>query len=253
MNKRKKIVTTTTTVTEEFVPDYTKTHIICVLDRSGSMEHIMDDSIGGFNAFIKKQKELPDAATISVYIFDKKVEQIRDYVDIKDVKLVTKDEWYPCSTTALYDAIGIAINSEKKHIDVNTKVLVCIVTDGRENDSKEYTQHQIKTMIGDCEKNDWTFLYLAANQDACLVGKSLGFSAGNTYTYIANTGGVNLMSQAMNSATVSYRSNTGDNSNLLGNNTTDTVDGINDSLNYTGTTGNFIIWHHTDTKTDEKK
>lgn len=253
MNKRKKIVTTTTTVTEEFVPDYTKTHIICVLDRSGSMKHIMDDSIGGFNSFIEKQKELPDEATLSVYIFDSEIEIIRENVNIKDVKPVTIDEWYPRGMTSLYDAIGTAINSEKKHIDVNTKVLVCIVTDGDENNSKEYKQSDIKTLISDCEKNDWTFLYLAANQDACLVGKSLGFLAGNTYTYTANTGGVNLMSQAMNSATVSYRSNTGDNSNLLGNNTTDTVDGIKDSLNYTGTTGNFIIWHHTDTKTDEKK
>jgi hypothetical protein len=223
MNKRKKIVTTTTTVTEEIVPAYKKTHIICVLDRSGSMKKIMADSIGGFNSFIEKQKELPDEATLSVYIFDDEIEIIRENIDIKEVKPITEYEWFPRGMTSLYDAIGTAINKEKKHIDDETKVLVCVVTDGDENNSKEYNQSDIKTMISDCEKNDWTFIFLAANQDACFVGKSLGFAAGNTFTYQANSGGVIGMSNAMNYATVSYRSNSGDISNLLGNNGNDMI------------------------------
>lgn len=212
MAKKKKTVTTVTTTTTETVVTGEKTHIICVLDRSGSMSSIMKDSIGGFNTFLKQQKELPDDATITVALFDDKYELLYDNVDIKEVKDITETEWFPRGTTALYDAIGKTINNDKalikrmKKKDRPNKVLVCVVTDGYENASQEFNLDQIKTLIKDCENDDWNFIYLAANQDAFDVGSSFGISGANTYTYTASADGVFNMSTTLNNAAVNYRS-----------------------------------------------
>jgi len=214
MAKKKKVTTTvTTTVTEENILTNEKTHIICILDSSGSMSNIMSDSIGGFNTFLKKQKELPDEATITVALFDSynNYQILYDNVDIKEAKDLTPKEWYPRGMTALYDAIGKTINADKARllklgVEAPAKVLVCVVTDGDENDSKEYNLDNIKSLIKDCEKDDWNFIYLAANQDAFSVGSSFGISGANTYSYTASADGVANMSMTLNNASVMYRS-----------------------------------------------
>jgi uncharacterized protein YegL len=208
MVKKKKVTTVTTTVTT--VTTNEKTQIICILDRSGSMSNIMSDSIGGFNTFLKQQKELPDEATLTVALFDDKYELLYDNVDIKKTKDITNKEWFPRGTTALYDAIGKTINNVKANhiklgVEAPSKVLVCVVTDGHENASKEYNQTDIKKLIHDCENDDWNFIYLAANQDAFAVGSGFGISFGNTYTYSASSDGVFDMSSTLNNASVSYR------------------------------------------------
>lgn len=204
-----KTKTVVTTITEEITNE--KTQIICILDRSGTMRSIIDDSIGGFNEFLETQKNLSDEATMTVALFDDRYELLYDNVDVKSVKEMTRNVWSPRGMTALYDAIGITINNVRaEHLKLGdekpAKVLVCIVTDGLENASKEYTLNSIKDLIGECEKDNWNFMYLAANQDAFSVGTSFGVSAGNTFTYKASTDGVKNMSMTMNEAAVTYRS-----------------------------------------------
>ena len=211
--KRKKITTTViTTVTEVItnVPSNEKTHIICILDRSGSMASIINDSIGGFNTFLKQQKALPDKATITVALFDDSYDLLYDNVDIKSAEELTNKIWFPRGTTALFDAVGKTINREKQNFarmgnEAPAKVLVCVVTDGYENASKEYKREDIQKLIKACEKDDWNFIYLAANQNAFDVGMSFGISGGNTFTYTADAGGVSAMSMTLNNASSSYR------------------------------------------------
>lgn len=212
MAKKKKITTTVTTTTEEIinVPTNEKTHIICILDRSGSMSSIISDSIGGFNTFLKQQKELPDEASITVALFDDQYELLYDNIDIKKAEELTNKIWIPRGTTALYDAIGKTINIEKTNFaklgdEKPSKVLVCIVTDGQENASREYNIKDIKKLIKKCEKDNWNFLYLAANQDAFDVGTSFGVSAGNTFTFGATSTGTAAMYNVVASTTTSYR------------------------------------------------
>ena len=223
-DKKKKVTTTvtTTTVTETIVPTNEKTHIICILDRSGSMGSIINASISGFNEFLGKQKELPDKATISVVLFDDQYELLYDNVDIKKAELLNGEVWKPRGMTALYDSIGKTINTEKAKLDKlgdekPAKVLVCIVTDGEENASEEYKgeegRKRIISIIRGCEKEDWNFLYLAANQDAFKIGSQFGMSAGNTINYSATPQGVHHMSATLNSVSTSYRgmsANSGD-------------------------------------------
>jgi len=216
-NNKKKVTTVVTTTTEIINnPINEKTQIICILDRSGSMSSIMSDSIGGFNTFLKQQKELKDEATLTIALFDDKYEMLYDDVDIKKVDELTNKIWYPRGTTALYDAIGKTINTVKaNHLksgnEKPTKVLVCIVTDGHENASSEYGHDMIKKLIKDCEDDDWNFIYFGANQDAFAVGNSLNISGNNTYTYTSTSTGVQDMSFILSNTVTSYRSmNTSD-------------------------------------------
>ena len=256
--KVKKVTTTvTTTTTEEIVSSNEKTHIICILDRSGSMANIMSDSIGGFNTFLKKQKELPDEATITVALFDDNYELLYDCVDIKKAEELTSAVWYPRGMTALHDAIGKTINNEKANLaklgkEAPSKVLVVVVTDGHENASHEYSIDSIKKLIKDCEKNDWNFMYLAANQDAFAVGSGFGISAGNTFNYTASAAGVANMSATMNSASVMYRSvssNSADFATLSKNLVSNSGDGVVVS----GDAGNTVLTYTNGTATTLKK
>lgn len=211
-NKKKVITTVTTTVTEEIItPTNEKTQIICILDTSGSMSSIINDSIGGFNTFLKQQRDLKDEATLTVALFDDTYNLLYDNIDIKKVEDITNKVWIPRGTTALYDAIGKTINTVRaNHAKLGnerpSKVLVCIVTDGQENASREYKLDDIKKLIKNCEEDNWNFIYLAANQNAFEVGSSFGVSMGNTYTYTASGQGVAFMSSVLNEASVSYRS-----------------------------------------------
>lgn len=207
---KKKIIKTTTIIEEEVVSNE-RTHIHCVLDRSGSMISIIDDSIGGLNAFLEEQKKLSDEATISIALFDHEYELFQDVIDIKNVENLTRKNWQPRGSTALYDAIGKSVNDLKNKFaklgdEKPDKVLICVVTDGYENSSREFTSDIVKKLITDCEtKDDWAFVYLGANQDAFDVGTLMGFSGGNTFSYMANADGVTNMSMQVNSVTSSYR------------------------------------------------
>lgn len=225
---KKKVVKkteTVTTVTETVTPVDEKTQIICILDRSGSMGSIIEDAIGGFNEFLDDQKKLEDDATMTLALFDDRYELIYDNVPIKEVERFSKETWSPRGLTALYDAIGKTVNTVRdnhRKMDKSErpdKVLVCIVTDGLENKSTEYTSDQIKKLIKKCEKElDWGFVYLAANQDAFDVGTGLGFTGGNTYTFQANADGITNVSTSLNAAATYYRSatvDTLDNDNLM--------------------------------------
>ena len=216
-DKKKKVTTTvtTTTVTETIVPVNEKTHIICILDRSGSMGSIIGASISGFNEFLGKQKALPDKATITVALFDDQYNILYDNIDIKNAEKLTTSTWVPRGMTALYDAIGKTINTERQRLaklgdEAPSKVLVCVVTDGQENASEEFKgeegRKQIVKLIRECENLNWNFLYLAANQDAFAVGGGFGMSRGNTVCYTADAKGVAGMSMTLNNATSSYRS-----------------------------------------------
>ena len=225
---KKKVVKKTTTVTEEVTesPTNEKTQIVCILDRSGSMATIIDDAIGGFNEFIKEQKKLEDEATMTTALFDDQYDLLYDNVPLSEVEEFTTNTWSPRGTTALFDAIGKTINSVREnHRNLKDekpdKVLVCIVTDGMENSSKEYTSNQIQKLIKKCENDyNWSFVYLAANQDAFSTGVSFGISGGNTFNFTADSTGMQNVSTTLTNAVSYYRSSTsedGDYANLMTN------------------------------------
>lgn len=167
--------------------------IIAIIDRSGSMASCVEDSIGGFNTFLKNQQKIKGKANFTTVLFDHEYLVPVNNVDIQDVKKLTTETYEPRGGTALLDAIGKTINNtnarlnEMKKSDRPSKIIVCILTDGYENQSVEFNSDQIKTMIEAHQKKDWQFIYLGADQDAFAVAGGLGIMRANTANYNSRT------------------------------------------------------------------
>ena len=83
----------------------------------------------------------------------------------------------PSGWTALYDAIGEVIKDLEGRVGKDEKVVIAILTDGKENSSTEYSKEVIFEKISHWEKwHPWTFIYLGANQDAFEEGGSMGIT-----------------------------------------------------------------------------
>ena len=146
------------------------THIICILDRSGSMGGVAEEVRTNFNHFLKEQQELEGKAKLTLAIFDDKYELIYDEVDLKKAKPLTSKQYYARGMTAMNDAIGrTLVNKQRKK-----KAIVFIHTDGYENNSKEYTGKQIKKLVKKLE-NKWEFIFVGAGIDAMTANKDYGF------------------------------------------------------------------------------
>lgn len=189
------------------------TDISIVLDRSGSMESVRTDTIGGFNTFLKKQKEFPGEANLTLAQFDDQYEIVHNGKNIKDVPELTAETFVPRGWTALLDAIGRTINATGERLSVlpegerPSKVIFVIMTDGLENRSVEFTREKISEMIKHQTKTyQWDFVYLGANQDAIKVGTSFGMGKWNTMSYAANKIGTKLAFDSVNEKMCAYRS-----------------------------------------------
>lgn len=173
------------------------TELVFILDRSGSMGGLENDTIGGFNSMIKKQREEAGEANITTVLFDDKYELLHDRIDVKDVKDMTDKDYYVCGSTALLDAIGTTIksvNKKQKELPENEraeKVIFVITTDGYENASRHYDKDKIKKMIEKKqEKKKWQFMFLGANMDAVSEAGKIGIRADRAVTYANDPIGV---------------------------------------------------------------
>ena len=188
------------------------TEIVFILDRSGSMAGLEDDTIGGFNAMIEKQKKEPGEALVSTVLFDNESEVIHDRVDIQKIKPMTRNEYYVRGCTALLDAVGGAIhpigNVHKyaREEDRPEKTLFVITTDGMENASRKYSYEKLKAMIQrQKEKYGWEFLFLGANIDAAREASRFGISADRAANYHADSKGTNVIYETVNEAITQVR------------------------------------------------
>ena len=188
------------------------TELVFILDRSGSMQGLEKDTIGGFNAMIEKQKKEPGEAFVSTVLFDDRVEVLHDRVPLREVRPITEQEYYVRGCTALLDAIGGAIhhigNIHKyaRPEDVPARTLFVITTDGMENASRRYTAPQVKADIRrQKERYGWEFLFLGANIDAVETAGHLGIAPDRAVNYHSDSVGTRLNYAAMSQAVSSLR------------------------------------------------
>ena len=188
------------------------TELVFILDRSGSMQGLEGDTIGGFNAMIKKQQKEPGEAFVSTVLFDDQTEVLHDRVKVSDVQPMTEKEYYVRGCTALLDAIGGAIhhidNIHKyaRPEDVPEHTLFVITTDGMENASRRYSAQRVKEMIRrQKEKYGWEFLFLGANNDAVETAGHLGIAPDRAVNYHCDSEGTRLNYQVLSQAVSAVR------------------------------------------------
>lgn len=188
------------------------TEIVFILDRSGSMGGLEEDTIGGFNSMIKKQKKEEGGAIISTVLFDDVCEVLHDRVPIKTLKKMTDKEYYVRGCTALLDAIGGAIhhigNVHKyaREEDRPAKTLFVITTDGQENSSRHYSYDRVKQMVERQQKKyGWEFIFIGANIDAIGEAGRFGIQADRAVNYVSDEEGTEVMYSSINQAIVSFR------------------------------------------------
>ncbi len=190
--------------------DYT--HISMVLDRSGSMESIADDTIGGFNRFLADQQAVPGKCTVSLAQFDNLYDPLATFAPLSEVRPLNRLIFQPRGATALLDAIGRMILdtgvmlAELPEAVRPAKVVFVILTDGQENASKEYTLTNIHDLIAEQRrKYNWEFVFIGANQDAIKTGGSLGIHGANSMSYAANAVGTMHVFDSATSNLRNYR------------------------------------------------
>ena len=188
------------------------TELVFILDKSGSMGGLESDTIGGFNAMLKKQQDAPGECRITTALFDNSYSLLHDRVDIRAVRPITAEEYQAGGTTALLDAIGRTIdkivNVQKSTAEEYRagKVLFVIITDGQENASREYSARQIKSLITrQKEKYGWEFIFLGANIDAVETADRYGIKADRAIDYAADSVGTQLNFQAVGRVAYSLR------------------------------------------------
>lgn len=172
------------------------TEIVYILDRSGSMSGLEEDTIGGFNDMISKQKKTNEKAYVSVILFDYESEVLVDRIPIQQIKEMTNKEYYVRGSTALLDAIGGAIrhmaNVHKyaRKEDRPNKTIFVITTDGQENSSREFSYKKIKQMIEyEKGKYGWEFIFVGANIDACFEAEKMGIRRERAVNYVHDSFG----------------------------------------------------------------
>ena len=168
--------------------------IVFILDRSGSMANVVDDTIGGYNSYLEKQ--MGKNVKVTTVLFDDKYEMINKRENIKNVKKLDNNTYFVRGCTALYDAIGKTI--DYMDTERTKKVLFVITTDGYENASKVYSKEMVKELI-DGHKH-FEFIYLGANIDSYAEGAKIGIKKENIANYEQSSNGVKKMFAAVGKA-----------------------------------------------------
>lgn len=188
-------------------------YILIVLDSSGSMGFIKDETIDGFNSNLKTIKaETDDMNTkVSLVTFNdpNKIKDVIWLQDVTTVEPLTEDLYKPNHMTALYDAVGYTVKRFQKEVELGEDdgVLLTIITDGQENSSKKWNQTKIKDLIGGLESHpNWTITFIGANQDVMLNAGNIGIdqNASNNLAFASTSNGMRVMTRSINTGYSKY-------------------------------------------------
>ncbi len=195
--------------------DDDRTKVWFLLDRSGSMQHLTRDLIGGFNQFLAEQKAKPGKARMTVVLFDGQdpFEVVVDATRIGDVPELTTTTYGARGVTPLYDSLGTLIETADRRIARRAEAgrpaedqLVLVFTDGLENASSRFDRARVFEMVKERQDDQgWTFVFMGANQDSYGTGAGLGFADGSVQDFAATPASVRSSFAEFSRGTSSYR------------------------------------------------
>jgi uncharacterized protein YegL len=188
------------------------TELVFIIDRSGSMEGLESDTIGGFNSMLREQQAEDGEAVVTTVLFDDRYELLHDRININAVAPLTDRDYTVRGSTALLDAIGKTIHKIRE-AQRNTreeyraeKVIFLIITDGYENSSRKYTADMIRQRIEhQQEKYGWEFVFFGANMDAISEAAKIGINADHAHNYDADSSGTRTSYSTMSGITSALR------------------------------------------------
>ena len=171
--------------------------LICILDRSGSMQKLTNDVIGGYNSFLAQQRQESGKAEVTTVLFDNRYEIVAKAVDLQKAPDLTPKTYFARGTTALLDAIGRTVMDTVSRLEEDgicpskRRVLFMIMTDGLENDSREYDKATVKALI-ETTTNEyhWNYIFMGANIDSVAEAGALGIRADHAMNYAHDAQGV---------------------------------------------------------------
>lgn len=188
------------------------TEIVFILDESGSMSGLEKDTVGGFNSFIGKQRNVEGEALVSVVLFSGNSKVLYDRTELSKIKPMTEDMYCPGGCTALLDAVGNAVNHIRtihkyaREEDLPEKTVFVITTDGEENSSREFTYRKVKELIERQQKDcGWEFIFLGANIDAGEEAARIGIDPDQAVRYECDSAGTLLNFEVLGKAMCSVR------------------------------------------------
>ena len=177
-----------------------------------SMGGLESDTIGGFNSMLSKQRTIAGECRVTTLLFDHRIETLHNHLDIREVNDLTSRDYWVRGSTALLDAIGLAIDRmivTQRHTAAAYRaqhVLFVIITDGYENASRRYSLHQIKQMITyERERYHWEFVFLGANIDAEQTAGDFGISPRCATDFHADGQGIKASFEAVACAATAVR------------------------------------------------
>lgn len=191
--------------------DANYTHILAIVDRSGSMAagNANVEMASALNEYFKSQSELDGKCLVDYVQFDSHYEVV--FADTEAAEAVAVIQ--PRGATAMLDAIGkgvVDLGRKLKALpEVHRpgKVQVVIVTDGYENASHKWNYDSIKTLV-EKQTNDynWDFVFLGANIDAPAVGAQFGIQNDKAMTFnIADSAAVGATTASLSAYSTVYR------------------------------------------------
>ncbi len=195
-------------------PDEDRTKLWFLLDRSGSMQRLAEDVIGGFNRFVAEQATKPGKARMTVVQFDgtDPFEVIYDATTVAEIPALTNATYWARGVTPLYDAIGSLIERADQRIADRAKAnkpiedqLVLVFTDGLENASRRYDRAKVFDLIRERQDSNWTFVFMGSNQDSYQEGHKIGLVDGNIQDYDSDPMSVNMAFASMSRSTGEFR------------------------------------------------
>lgn len=169
----------------------TKTLVTLLLDRSGSMQSIRDDTVGAVNAWLSELRKTESEMRFSLVMFDTHhhgmdLQKVHVAVPIRDVPDLAEDLYEPRGMTPLIDAACTTIRAVRKSLadrDDEVKVVFAIQTDGFENASRENQWKDLRALVTECEAQNWQFNFMGCGIDAYDQAARMGIERDRTLAY----------------------------------------------------------------------
>jgi hypothetical protein len=163
-----------------------RTLVTFLLDRTGFMEPIRDDTIGAFNAYLDNLQKDGAPIDFTFVQFDSmSIDKSCVQVPVAEVARLTRDTYQPPASTPLIDAAYKTIKAVEESLagEPGTKAVICIQTDGQENSSVEHNWAELNALIKEKAKLGWQFNFMGVGIDAYDQGARMGIAPAATMAY----------------------------------------------------------------------